>query len=432
MTNVAIRVENLSKKYRIGHVQEHYRTLRDTLANAAKGPIRRLRSFGQSSHREEDTIWALKNVSFEVNQGKVVGIIGRNGSGKSTLLKILSRITEPTEGRAEIHGRVGSLLEVGTGFHQELTGRENVYLSGRILGMPRREIDRKFDEIIAFAGVDKFIDTPVKRYSSGMSVRLGFAVAAHLEPEILLIDEVLAVGDVEFQKKCLGKMGEVASEGRTVLFVSHNIAAVQNLCTSGITLEQGRIIFHGTQHEAVKAYLQSVDRKQLPLSQRVDRRGSGELVVKNIGLRDSDGNPIDILLSGQAVEFVFEYECSTERPLTRVLAGLTIKNLNEVPVFMLHNRLTGDDFGALPPRGAFICRVANFPLPEGVYKLGFSVMPNLGLSGDYIDIVEDAVELTVKQGNFFATGEVPPASDGVCLVNGQWWVERADVREVTR
>jgi len=241
MTDIAIRLENISKKYRIGKKQEKYRTLRDTLTEAVVTPFRRTGRLlhGRAAEAAElnEVIWALKDVSFEVKQGEVVGIIGRNGAGKSTLLKILARITEPTSGFAEVHGRVGSLLEVGTGFHRELTGRENIYLSGAILGMKWAEIDRKFDEIVEFSGVEKFIDTPVKHYSSGMYLRLAFAVAAHLEPEILLVDEVLAVGDARFQKKCLNKMEDIGQQGRTVIFVSHNMPAITRLCERAILLE---------------------------------------------------------------------------------------------------------------------------------------------------------------------------------------------------
>src|SRR5881628_3746544 len=247
MSDIAIRVEGISKHYRIGARQERYYTLRDTLTEAVTRPFQKLAAFfsrnGAGTRTPEAwSIWALKDVSFDVKRGEVVGIIGRNGAGKSTLLKILSRITEPTEGRAKIHGRVGSLLEVGTGFHPELTGRENIYLNGAILGMKKAEIDWKFDGIVEFAEVEQFIDTPVKHYSTGMYLRLAFAVAAHLEPEILIVDEVLAVGDTAFQKKCLGKMGDVAKEGRTVLFVSHNLAAIENLCSSSFLLDSGRVI----------------------------------------------------------------------------------------------------------------------------------------------------------------------------------------------
>ncbi|MCM3874378.1 MAG: polysaccharide ABC transporter ATP-binding protein [Pyrinomonadaceae bacterium] len=257
MTEPAIIVEGLSKKYRIGVQREKYDTLRDVLSrkigSALRGSTR-----GAPSSAEEATLWALKDVTLEIKTGSVVGIIGRNGAGKSTFLKILSRITEPTEGEVKIRGRIGSLLEVGTGFHQELTGRENLYLSGAILGMKHEEIDRKFDEIVSFAGVDRFIDTPVKHYSSGMHLRLAFSVAAHLEPEILLVDEVLAVGDHEFQKKCLGKMDKVASHGRTVLLVSHNLGAVKELCQTTVVLNNGRVKFHGPVLEGLSRYSQTV------------------------------------------------------------------------------------------------------------------------------------------------------------------------------
>ncbi len=257
MSDLAIRVENLGKRYRIGAAQARYKTLRETLTDAAAAPLRRLRALarGQPLEGARNTIWALRDLSFEIKRGEVVGIIGRNGAGKSTLLKVLSRITEPTEGYAELRGRVGTLLEVGTGFHPELTGRENIYLNGAILGMKRTETERKFDEIVAFAEVERFIDTPVKHYSSGMYLRLAFAVAAHLDPEILVVDEVLAVGDAQFQKKCLGKIGDVSKEGRTVLFVSHNMAAVKTLCQRAILLEAGKQIMSGLSSDVVQSYL---------------------------------------------------------------------------------------------------------------------------------------------------------------------------------
>jgi len=260
MSDAVIRVQNLSKCYRLGALQQRHDTLRDQLADAFLSPFRRLKRNPQSTVRnpQSDTIWALKDISFEVKRGEVVGIVGRNGAGKTTLLKILSRITEPTEGRAEIRGRVGSLLEVGTGFHRELTGRENIYLNGAILGMKRAEIARKFDEIVAFAEVEKFLDTPMKHYSSGMYVRLAFAVAAHLDPEILLVDEVLAVGDIAFQRKCLGKMGDVAKRGRTVLFVSHNLGQIGRLCSRGLWLSDGKCLRDGPVDDAVVAYQSSL------------------------------------------------------------------------------------------------------------------------------------------------------------------------------
>lgn len=263
MSNPIIKVNTLSKRYRIGAKEQGYKTFREAIMGAISAPIRNLAKLRRltefkdnpSSNDEEDVIWALRDVSFEVNEGEVLGIIGRNGAGKTTILKVLSRITEPTSGSAEIYGRISSLLEIGTGFHPELTGRENIFLNGAVLGMRKREIKEKFNEIVSFSGIEKFIDTPVKRYSSGMYVRLAFAVAAHLEPEILLIDEVLAVGDVQFQKKCLGKMKDVASGGRTVLFVSHNMQSINSLCNRVILLENGRIAYSGSTMETINKYL---------------------------------------------------------------------------------------------------------------------------------------------------------------------------------
>lgn len=313
MSNVALHIENLGKMYRIGGPQERYQTFRDALAKAATAPIRRARdllhgqAYGAANLKEE--IWALKDVSFDVKHGEVVGIIGRNGAGKSTLLKVLSRITEPTTGYAEIYGRVGALLEVGTGFHPELTGRENIYLSGAILGMSRNDIDRKFDEIVAFAGVEKFIDTPVKHYSSGMGLRLGFAVAAHLEPEILVVDEVLAVGDAEFQKKCLGKMSKVASEGRTVLFVSHNMAAVQTMCSRAVWLQEGQVVEQGLTRQVVANYLNHAVKNttdQLYADKAISP-GNDRIRVRRIRVSPAEGDltaPISMITP---IQLEFEY-----------------------------------------------------------------------------------------------------------------------------
>lgn len=266
MSDIAIKVENLSKSYLIGHntpQSERYVALRDVVSHNAKNLVRKTRDLFQGraiiQGDEVEEFWALKDINFEIKQGDRVGIIGRNGAGKSTLLKILSRITEPTSGRISIHGRVASLLEVGTGFHPELTGRENIYLNGAILGMSKKEIKQKFDEIVDFAEVEKFLDTPVKRYSSGMYVRLAFAVAAHLEPEILIVDEVLAVGDIEFQKKCLGKMEQVSSQGRTIIFVSHNLNAISKLCNKGLLLRNGELIFSGSEEDSIKKYIKIGD-----------------------------------------------------------------------------------------------------------------------------------------------------------------------------
>jgi lipopolysaccharide transport system ATP-binding protein len=315
MSDLAINVQGLGKRYRIGVEEEQHETMVGAVASWLKAPLknyRRIRKLSQFDQDEaDDIIWALRDINFQVRRGEVVGLIGHNGAGKSTLLKVLSRITEPTEGHAVMHGRISSLLEVGTGFHVELTGRENVYINGTILGMRKHEIDAKFDEIVAFSGVEKFIDTPVKRYSSGMKVRLGFAVAAHLEPEILLIDEVLAVGDVAFQKKCLGKMEDVTSQGRTVIFVSHSMRSIQNLCDRTILLDHGRVVADGATPDVVAAYFDAVEQTKSDHATLYDRErkpGHGERVrIRACRLLNADGEEATRLRFGEP--FTVEMEC---------------------------------------------------------------------------------------------------------------------------
>jgi lipopolysaccharide transport system ATP-binding protein len=367
MSDIAIHVEGLSKQYRIGGMPTGYRTLRDTLVSG----IKRLSS--GEFRRDHETIWALKDVSFDLHKGQVLGIIGRNGAGKSTLLKLLSRVTEPTEGLAEIHGRVGSLLEVGTGFHPELTGRENIYLNGAILGMKRAEIESKFDEIIDFAEVRKFIDTPVKRYSSGMYLRLAFAVAAHLEPEILVVDEVLAVGDAEFQRKCLGKMSDVAHEGRTVLFVSHNMSAIMRLTEETIVLDKGRIIMRAATAEAVDYYMTSEMARSGERSWEEGITGDGN-PFNPISLRvvDHQGRIVDQVSSTEGFTVEFEYEL--EEGITGLRAGLYLYTSRGEPVFTSFDTDDPERFENLTDRsaGRYVsrCRIpANF-LNGGTFVLG--------------------------------------------------------------
>ncbi len=310
MSSTAIQVENLGKEYRIGGQQKSFNTLGEQVTDLFVSPFRRMGKLlrGQATGAAEldEKFWALQDVSFAIKRGEAVGIIGRNGAGKSTLLKVLSRITDPTVGQAVIRGRVGSLLEVGTGFHPELTGRENVFLNGAILGMRKAEIARKFDEIVAFAEIEKFINTPVKHYSSGMYVRLAFSVAAHLEPEVLLVDEVLAVGDLAFQKKCLGKMDDVTQEGRTVLFVSHNMALIQTLCQRGIFLQNGKVAADGTVTEAVGAYLKTLEQvESQDLAHRTDRQGSGQIRLIGIDVLNGSGEPATSLVTGKPARFIF-------------------------------------------------------------------------------------------------------------------------------
>jgi len=314
MSDIAIHAENLSKMYHIGKKQEKYYMLRDSLVDAFKAPFRRVTKLlrGQASGAAEldETIWALKDISFEIKRGELVGIIGRNGAGKSTLLKILSRITEPTTGFVRIRGRISSLLEVGTGFHHELTGRENVYLNGAILGMARAEIDRKFDEIVAFSEVEKFVDTPVKHYSSGMKLRLAFAVAAHLEPEILIVDEVLAVGDARFQRRCINKMQDVGQHGRTVLFVSHNMPAVTRLCERAILLNEGQIIEDGSVGQVVNSYLNSGLGTMAVREWRDIKKAPGDDIIRLIRVRarTRDGETAEAADIRQPVGLEMEYE----------------------------------------------------------------------------------------------------------------------------
>ncbi len=320
----AIQAENLGKRYRIGLAPQKYQTLSENITNALKAPLRAIRRVQTPRGDALDTIWALKGIDFTVQQGQVLGIIGRNGAGKSTLLKVLSRITEPTTGSVTIRGRVGSLLEVGTGFHPELTGRENIFLNGAILNMKRAEIERKFDEIVAFSEVEQFIDTPVKRYSSGMYLRLAFAVAAHLEPEILVVDEVLAVGDAEFQRKCLGKMGDVAQQGRTVLFVSHNMSAVLRLTQELIVLEKGRLVLRAPSSEAVDFYLSAgnTDAGERVWDKDEVPQESAPFSPMALRLKDKTGNIVDTVRSIEP--FTVEMEYNLSAPLTGLRIGIYI------------------------------------------------------------------------------------------------------------
>jgi lipopolysaccharide transport system ATP-binding protein len=383
--NIAIRVEDLGKWYRLGagvgagRPRQDYRTLRETLVSAIAAPLRR-KTLGHGNPGpmplSEEYIWALRNVSFEVRKGQVIGVIGRNGAGKSTLLKILSRVTEPTEGYAEVHGRVGSLLEVGTGFHPELTGRENIYLNGAILGMKRQEIERKFDEIVDFSGVEKFIDTPVKRYSSGMYLRLAFAVAAHLEPEILVVDEVLAVGDAEFQRKCLGKMSDVAQEGRTVLFVSHNMSAILHLTEEAIVLDKGRLVHRSATPEAVDYYMSS------GLAQVGERVWTADEVPADaapfrplsLRLKNRLGQVVDTVRSTEP--FYVEVEYVLDAPIPALRVGLYLTTARGEYVWASFDTDDQAQYQAFPVRQAgraiSRCTIPADLLNEGRYILGLN------------------------------------------------------------
>jgi lipopolysaccharide transport system ATP-binding protein len=405
MADVAIRIRGLGKRYKIGRTRP-YRTVRESIVEAVIGSVRRRRT-GLSADADagtEQTFWALKDLSLEVNRGEVVGVIGRNGAGKSTLLKILSRITEPTEGNVEIRGRVGSLLEVGTGFHPELTGRENIYLNGAILGMRRQEIRTRFDEIVAFSEIAEFLDTPVKHYSTGMHMRLAFAVAAHLEPEILLVDEVLAVGDSAFQRKCLGKMGDVARQGRTVVFVSHQLAAIQSLCSRAALLEHGRLTTQGDCRKVIDLYLSSTESEHsTPLRERVDREGTGMIRFHSMHLR-GDGDKL-VLQSGAAAALVLSFWNSVGVTLQNVEVALGIDDTHGQRIALLSNEFSGDYFDNVPTEvSAFEFRIPRMPLLPGRYSVSVFAWVN----GVMADSIQDAGHFDVVPGDFHGTGKLPP------------------------
>ena len=406
LSNMApiIQVTNLSKRYRINHQRSGYIALRDILTNIGKHPLAFLGAKAKimiGKDRKED-FWALKDINFSVEQGEVIGIIGHNGAGKSTLLKILSKITPPTTGTIQMRGRVGSLLEVGTGFHPELTGRENIFLNGAILGMSRQEIKQKFDEIVDFAGIEQFLDTPVKFYSSGMYVRLAFSVAAHLEPDILIIDEVLAVGDAEFQKKCLGKMEEVTKkEGRTILFVSHNMGAIQQLCGRCILLERGRTASIGATDQIIESYLHTsrtiVER---PLSTRIDRKGNGALRFSNIRVESLKG--IGKVATGKpfSIKLFFDLKDQTKN-LENVAISITINDeMTGKHLLAFWTETSGSNFSIENSKKFIECQIEKCPLIFGYYQVNIYCTIN-GVVSDY---VLNATEINVDDTEYFSHG----------------------------
>ena len=427
MSDLAIRVENIGKRYRLGATSTMDRTFREVITEGIRGTFsaKRASDDGRDEALDAKSVWALRDVSFDVKPGEVVGIVGRNGSGKSTLLKLLSRIMDPSEGRATIRGRVGSLLEVGTGFHPELTGCENIFLNGAILGMTRREVKRKFDEIVGFAEIAKFIDTPVKRYSSGMYVRLAFAVAAHLEPEILIVDEVLAVGDLAFQKKCLGKMKDVSCHGRTVLFVSHNMAAVTALCSRAILLQEGQCKLDDTPSEVVGTYLSGLDRAaSIPLREREDREGDGVARCIDLWLEDMQGNRVDRAMTGHEVRICMAYESTEPGRCFDFALGI----YDHTGTCILHNGTRFNPFAAKedqPATGVAVCRIPNLPLPAAEYRLNTSITHD----GVRSDRLEGAASLTVEPGDFFGSGKTPTSAYAKALADHGWSIRGIDLDE---
>lgn len=420
----AIRIDGLSKRYRIGTtVRSPHHTLAETLSEGVRAAARRLRGRKSEITSESGDFWALRDIGFEVQPGEVVGIVGRNGAGKSTLLKVLSRTVEPTSGRIEVRGRLGSLLEVGTGFHPELTGRENIYLNGSILGMSRREIDRKFDEIVAFAEISRFLETPVKRYSSGMYVRLGFAIAAHLEMEILIVDEVLSVGDAQFQRKCLGKMRDVSSLGRTVLFVSHDMTAVKGLCTRCVCLAGGRVVIDADTDTAIRKHLADLTdatAAKQDLREHTRRKGGSLPIMTDVTLRDETGAAGSVFsMSGG-----FTVEVSVNSPTwpIRPVLGLIVKDRYGTAVFGNNNRVVpGYHFDMPMTAGTIACHFPRAPLMPGIYTIDIF----LGDDAEDVDIIYDAIGFEVAPEDVFGSGKLPPAVSGPVWLPATWTAEYA-------
>jgi lipopolysaccharide transport system ATP-binding protein len=413
-----LEVRGLSKEYVLGQSRRN-ESLREVLVRALRAPIEALKG---NSRQQEARFWALRDVSFDVNAGDVLGVIGRNGAGKSTLLKIMSRITDPTEGFIKVRGRLSSLLEVGTGFHPELTGRENIFLNGAILGMTRAEIVAKFDEIVAFSEIEKFLDMPVKRYSSGMFVRLAFSVAAHLDPEILIVDEVLAVGDMAFQKKCLGKMSEVSQGGRTVLFVSHNMAAVQNLCTTAIVLSEGRLGFHGAAKDGIDFYLHSVRGEgaqghMIDLS-RVRRKPGLEPVLQQVELFAKGNTPLaGTLPMGESLQIRIHFRLDV--PKDKIEVGIGFDSMFGQRIFTAHTSFEpGYRYDEQVGPQTYVCNIPSLTLVPGEYSIRVWV----DSSGDSLDIVDDAARLQVIESDYYGTGRVP--WNGTFVLQHHWYLEQ--------
>ena len=419
-SSLAIEATDLSKKYRLGTIG--MTSLREDLSrwwgqkkqNAPAQINTKTAGIDQSRMINDSEFWALHDLNFQIPKGEVVGLIGANGSGKSTLLKILSRITEPTQGEVKIRGKVASLLEVGTGFHPELTGRENVYINGAILGMTRREVDAKFEEIVEFAGVSEFIDTPIKRYSSGMTVRLGFAVAAYLDPDILIVDEVLAVGDLRFQNRCIKQMQKIANSGKTVLFVSHQMTTVENLCKSAFLLSEGRIVFHGTAPKVISEYR---DRQTSPnsnsLGERLSREGNGNCRLVGFELRNGFHQKIDSLISGQTAYIILKFEVVSEQKNNMCLS-LGISTTNQNRIAHLCMKTFGQSIAPTCDKTFEVrLKLPKVELNQGSYRVTSFLDDE---SGEIIDWVTDAFELSIKESDFYGTGMVPSPEKGYLLM----------------
>jgi lipopolysaccharide transport system ATP-binding protein len=415
MSEVAVRVAKLGKQYRVGGSRAPYGTLRESLTDATHASFRAL--FGANGRRTSTHFWALQDVDLEVQWGEVLGIIGRNGAGKSTLLKILSRVTYPTAGRAELFGSVGALLEAGTGFHAELSGRENIYLSGAILGMRKAEIRRKFDAIVDFAEIEAFLDTPVKRYSTGMYMRLAFSVAAHLEPEILVVDEVLSVGDAAFQQKCLGKMESVAEEGRTILFVSHSMPTIQALCDRALLLREGRVADEGQPASVVQRYLQSeTSFAMIPLADRDDRVGDGSVRIVSVGIKGAD--PDGVIRPGSRLIIRIGYR--SDRPVKYPQFVVTISDHLDAGLFLLHSEFANRLPETLPAEGVVTCETDPINVTPGRCFVHIELLKG-NAQADYVHY---AGAFDVQDEDVFGTGMVPPRGWVRYVLGQRWSLER--------
>lgn len=403
MSTFAFQAENISKSYIIGHKIDKHTGVRHLLESALRKPADLFRKSGSQLPESKEEFWALKDINFGIKEGEVIGVVGRNGAGKSTLLKILSRITHPTTGRIKVRGRVASLLEVGTGFHPELTGRENIFLNGSIMGMTRTEIKKNFDAIVDFSDIEKFLDTPVKRYSSGMYVRLAFAIAAHLQPEILIIDEVLAVGDAKFQAKCLSRMQEVANEsGRTILFVSHNMSMIESICSRCILLQSGQIVSDGPTAEIITQFLsQLANDSKAPAHSRTDRNGTGEVMLQSVSVINHSNQATNTVSCGQAMSIDVHYKTfAQKKALENGKVTVTIKKLERIHTLLSTWAVDSEPI-TFEKEGIVRFHLDRCPLTSGQYMIDTVIEDD-----DFCDILGNAHQFTVVEGNFYGTGRI--------------------------
>ena len=413
MPRLAIEARGLGKRYHIGaSAPAGSHMLREDLVGTLRGLFGRRHV--TAAHARD--VWALRDVDLDIEQGEVFGLIGHNGAGKTTLLRLLSRITAPTEGRASVRGRVGTLLEVGTGFHLELTGRENVYLNAAVLGMRRAEVTPRLPAILAMAEIGDFLDVPVKRYSTGMFVRLAFAVAAHLDTEILLVDEILAVGDAEFRRRCLATIDRAVRDGRTVVFVSHNTGAVEQICRRAAYLARGRIEFSGPTSQAIERYHAQRTVEPLGLGARTDREGSQSASIESIELLDGQGRPVHVAAAGSPLAIRFRYHCAGLPPAGALRLQIAIHTHLDMPVFVHDNEYSSDALGGFSSTGALVCSLPRLALPASAYRLSYRLWADRTL----VDSLSDAFPLNVVAGDFYASSLLPDAREAVCLVDASW------------